>query len=666
MTLAYSVLIVEDDDELRAVLGRGLREEGFTVDSVSTGSAVLERVEGERPDVVVIDVGLPDADGRDVCQALRARGIDTPVLFLTARDALVDRIAGFDAGGDDYLSKPFAFVELVARMHALLRRAGAEPAIEAAGLRLDPARHSVSSESAERSLTPTEFRLLARLLARPGEAVRRRELFARAGHTVQSSVKTRSMSTSLGCVGNSKARRRTGHLDGAQRWLSGRMSRLGLRLRLLLAVLASVGVALAGLVAIFNVILDTTLNGNARDLARSRAIAETASLRFDHGKLAAGEAPDNKNADAYLWIFAGGRVVQRPHTPAVLDNAARGLTGRAPGFVDVASTDTRLYATSVEVRGRRLGTVVAGVSLVPYEQTRATALAGSLVFGGAALVLVALASRWLLASSLRPVVRMTRQTAAWSERDLDHRFALGRPHDELTELAATLDGLLDRLAASLRHERRFSAELSHELRTPLSRIVAETELALRRPREPDEYRRSLELVGASAAQLSRIIDALVTAARYEAGGRRATADAVEVAAGAAAACEALVAERRIELEVANSPAQVRVGVDADLAERILQPVIENACRYGTTRVRVAIVRDDAGVAYSIEDDGPGVAELEREWIFEPGARGAVANGRDGAGLGLALARRLARSVDGDVTADAHVAGGRFVVRLPSG
>ena len=109
------------------------------------------------------------------------------------------------------------------------------------------------------------------------------------------------------------------------------------------------------------------------------------------------------------------------------------------------------------------------------------------------LVLVALAARWLLAAALRPVTRMTRQAATWSERDLDRRFELGEPRDELTELAATLDGLLDRLAASLRHEQRFSAELSHELRTPLSRVLAETELALRRERAPEEYRDTLEL-----------------------------------------------------------------------------------------------------------------------------------------------------------------------------
>src|SRR5437870_10277412 len=138
------ILIVEDDPELRTVLCRGLGEEGFQAEAAATGTALLERVEQAAPDALVVDIGLPDSDGRDLCQAIRARGLQMPVLFLTARDALVDRLAGFDAGGDDYVSKPFAFAEVVARLHALLRRAGAEGAVEAAGLRLDPVRHSVS------------------------------------------------------------------------------------------------------------------------------------------------------------------------------------------------------------------------------------------------------------------------------------------------------------------------------------------------------------------------------------------------------------------------------------------------------------------------------------------------------------------------------------------
>jgi len=180
VTFGQSVLVVEDDDELRGVLVRGLREEGFAPEAVASGKELLDRFETAKPDVLVVDIGLPDADGRDLSQALRARGVQTPVLFLTARDAVVDLIAGFDAGGDDYLTKPFAFGELVARLQALLRRGGGDEALQAAGLRLDPVSHSVSDGETTLPLTPTEFRLLARLLARPGEAVRRRDL-VRAG-----------------------------------------------------------------------------------------------------------------------------------------------------------------------------------------------------------------------------------------------------------------------------------------------------------------------------------------------------------------------------------------------------------------------------------------------------------------------------------------------------
>ena len=170
------ITVVEDDLELRGVLIRGLREEGFAVSGVGTGRELLEQFEAERPDALVVDIGLPDADGRDLCQALRAQGIAIPVLFLSARDTLTDRITGLNAGGDDYLTKPFAFAELVARLRALLRRASTDLTVEHSGLRLDPAAHAAFAGVNRIDLTPTEFRLLAHLVARPGEAARRRDL----------------------------------------------------------------------------------------------------------------------------------------------------------------------------------------------------------------------------------------------------------------------------------------------------------------------------------------------------------------------------------------------------------------------------------------------------------------------------------------------------------
>jgi two-component system OmpR family response regulator len=170
------IMLVEDDRELRALVTRGLEEEGFTVAGAGTGAEAMERISAQAPDALVIDVGLPDADGRDLCQALRAQGIQSPVLFLTARDALTDRLAGFGAGGDDYLCKPFSPAELTARLRAALNRAGVDGKVSAAGLSLDPTSHEASYGEHSVRLTPTEFRLLGALAAQAERAISRRDL----------------------------------------------------------------------------------------------------------------------------------------------------------------------------------------------------------------------------------------------------------------------------------------------------------------------------------------------------------------------------------------------------------------------------------------------------------------------------------------------------------
>jgi two-component system OmpR family response regulator len=161
--LGFSILIVEDDRELRGMLAHGLEREGFIVTAAGSGAEAMQRLQAAAADALIIDIGLPDADGRDLCQALRARGVQAPVLFLTARDAMSDRLSGFSAGGDDYVTKPFHLAEVAARMHAMLKRAGASQAFRAAGLLLDPTGHEIRMGAHTVSLTPTEFRLLAAL-----------------------------------------------------------------------------------------------------------------------------------------------------------------------------------------------------------------------------------------------------------------------------------------------------------------------------------------------------------------------------------------------------------------------------------------------------------------------------------------------------------------------
>jgi two-component system, OmpR family, response regulator len=175
-----TVGVCEDEPALRSVLTRALRNVGHDVVGVALAAEAMRAFRAEPPDVLILDIGLPDGDGRDLCLALRASGVDAPVLFLTARDGLHDKVSGFEAGGDDFLSKPFELEELRVRVDALLRRSTPKPRVAADQPLLDSARHALTLGTREVTLTPTEFRLLGRLMAEPGLAVRRHTLIAAA------------------------------------------------------------------------------------------------------------------------------------------------------------------------------------------------------------------------------------------------------------------------------------------------------------------------------------------------------------------------------------------------------------------------------------------------------------------------------------------------------
>jgi two-component system OmpR family response regulator len=175
------VLIVEDEVKLAGIIRRGLTAAGHAADVAVRGEDALWMAGATQYSVVVLDVMLPGIDGFETCRRLRAAGVTSPVLMLTARDAVADRVAGLDSGADDYLVKPFAFDELLARLRALARRQGVPrpPVLEHAGLRLDPAAHEVRRDGTVIELTPRQFALLEALMERAGEALTRFELLER-------------------------------------------------------------------------------------------------------------------------------------------------------------------------------------------------------------------------------------------------------------------------------------------------------------------------------------------------------------------------------------------------------------------------------------------------------------------------------------------------------
>ena len=213
------LLVVEDDPDLRSRADpRPAARRASRSTASATARELIERMRATPPDALVVDIGLPDADGRDVCQALRARGVDAPVLFLTARDALTDRLAGFAAGGDDYLDQAVRTSTSSSPACARsLRRSGADLAADGRRPAPRPGRaRARRAADVDVDLTPTEFRLLAALAGAPGDVVRRREL-VRAGWPHGAIVHDNTLDrTSPGCAASSRAPRRARDRDRAR------------------------------------------------------------------------------------------------------------------------------------------------------------------------------------------------------------------------------------------------------------------------------------------------------------------------------------------------------------------------------------------------------------------------------------------------------------------
>ncbi|MFC5826346.1 ATP-binding protein [Nonomuraea insulae] len=411
-----------------------------------------------------------------------------------------------------------------------------------------------------------------------------------------------------------------------------------IRHRLLTITTAAVAGALLVLTIGFWAMLSHGLDQDALSVLRSRAEATMTTLKLSPGGLTVEDPPLDQVIDDNAWVFdASGKALAQPRSGTAVIQAATALRS---GVGDVG--DVRLLA----VPAPQGGTVVVGVSMRPYQESRRIALLSALALDLAVLCLVTVLTRQVVKAALHPVSVMTTQALEWSEHDLDRRFSWGPARDELTGLAAGLDVLLNRVATNLRHERLLSAEIAHELRTPLARLRAEAEIALLRRRPAAELRDALHGVVVYTGELTHVVDTLLNFSR--------TAIASE-------GCRLGDAIDGAEVDFTCDPG-LRVSCGPELIRHILAPLRHNALAYGSTE-RVTVVRQGSEVTLTVTDDGPGIRHGEEELIFEPAHRGSASHLASGSGLGLALARRLARANGGDVTAVAG-AGGHFEVRLP--
>ncbi len=431
-----------------------------------------------------------------------------------------------------------------------------------------------------------------------------------------------------------------------------------LRTRVSLLALCVIAAWLVILATALDLVLVSRLNRQVEDSLRVRAQAASATVVIRSGELVAvRESATDSELDSSIWVFQGsshgGRAIARPPAPARVQRVAEELAGTPTRFVD--RDGRRFYVLPVMAQQRRVGSIVAAADLDPYERTRDTALIGV----GIVAVLLLLGAypvlRFATGRALRPVDEMTRQAAEWSVVSPNERLGGNQRYVELGSLARSLDELLGRLAAVLRHERHVSAELSHELRTPLARVATQVELMM--DTADDHQRHELREIRANCAAMDGIIDTLMAAARSELAGVVGRSDVAAVLAGFADP----TGHPRVIVDAETMP----VGVDGDLVRRMITPVLDNARRYAAATITITAHPRGAMVEIDVINDGPLLAPELTERVFEPGFS-TRDDGHDGVGLGLALARRLARSADGELVVDPTARSTTFRLSLPAG
>ncbi|MEU6576138.1 HAMP domain-containing sensor histidine kinase [Streptomyces sp. NPDC046805] len=461
---------------------------------------------------------------------------------------------------------------------------------------------------------------------------------------------------------------------------AGFLSRLAprtLRGRLSLVALTTAALLMTVLTLVFNAVVNRHLQVQADDELHTRASAVATTVDTSGSHVRVLETVNDRLLDANVWIYAGTRLLEKPPSTTAdnpLTLAADRLATRGGGACATVHAagprPIRLCSRPLPERGRHAAaTVVTALDLAPYRSSADTLLLGSLILDGVMLVCTYVLTRLAVGRALRPVRTMTDQAAQWSAVASDERFGAEEHPAELADLGASLDALLDRIRAVLRHEQQLTGELSHELRTPLTRIVMELDWWRGRPRSADETRASHEVIADAAQSMRTICDTLLNDARESVRNPSTAPGTADVVAVLRRLVQQLDAPDDVKVAVEAAAGVPEAGVTPALLERIVSPLVTNAVRYArsTVTVTVSTLSAPGAVGIDVTDDGPGVPEAFVGELFQPGRRADRGDGHDGAGLGLPLARRLARAVGGHVSYDSgHVLGARFTVTLPAG
>jgi signal transduction histidine kinase len=426
--------------------------------------------------------------------------------------------------------------------------------------------------------------------------------------------------------------------------------------RLALGGIAWIAVWAVGLLLVFNVLLSSVLAHQVDAALRARAEAVAATVTVHDGRLVIAEGNDAA-LDAGTSIYLGRSVVEGN---TLAPELAEHLLQRGDQTADRELLGpVRYLAQPIRSHGQQIGTIVVSSDIGDNGRTELIVGIASIIFIALTLIFTFFALRGTIGLAMRPVRVMGDQASTWSDQDLDRRFDPHAGPLELRELAVTLNALLERISATVRHERHFTAELSHELRTPLAHLHAEVDLlsaSISDPRLGEPVTEG-DLGGlmTSIRRLEGLVESALMPARAQQYGAPGLG---------------LISDVLLDLpRPPSASAQLRItgdtsltlAVESEIARRALLPVLENAWRYAVREVLIDVSAVDGTAHLVISDDGGRLAADQTEAIFQPGFRADRSDGYPGAGLGLALTRRIARSAGGDATA--AVAGHRTEITL---
>lgn len=671
------VLVVDDDSDVLASLERGLRLSGFEVATAVDGAEALRSATENRPDAIVLDINMPVLDGVSVVTALRAMDNDVPVCVLSARSSVDDRVAGLEAGADDYLVKPFVLAELVARVKALLRRRGSTATSSSETITVGPLEVDIPGRRArvngvDVDLTKREFDLLAVLAEHKTAVLSRAQLlelvwgydFAADTNVVDVFIgylrRKLEPAVALGCcIPSAESDSCCVCSDGACMNILSRIFARTPSLRTRVVVATAIGAAIPVLIVGTVVWVGIT---NDRKERLDRRLDEAAGFAIPFVPRGLDEIPRSPNDQDALITVRRGNVIK--------SNSDITLPKLQDDYADTYVRGVRYRVRTVEIPGPEPTSVAVGAT---YDATvaetnnlhRRVLLICTFAIGAAAVF------AWLLAAfAVRPFKQLAEQTRSIDAGDEAPRVEV-HGASEAIEIAEAMRGMLQRIwneqnrtKEALASARDFAAVSSHELRTPLTAMRTNLEV-LSTLDLPDDQRK--EVLNDVIRTQSRIEATLSALERLAQGELSTSDDHVPVDITDLldrAAHDAARIYPDLDVSLVPSPTCIIVGLPAGLRLAV-DNAIANAVKHGgATLVQLSAVSSRAGVEIAIDDNGSGVPEGERQVVFERFSRGSTAS-HSGSGLGLALVAQQAQLHGGTASLENSPLGGaRLVLRLP--